>query len=74
VAVAGLKDVQLVGSNPLPTNLQYLKDKQGTVELGADLNTLAWTAVDTAARLMIGQKLQRTWSRAMLWCTSSSVT
>jgi ribose transport system substrate-binding protein len=56
--VAGLKDVQIVGANPLPTNLQYLKDKQGAVELGADLNTLAWTAVDTAARLIVGQKLQ----------------
>jgi ribose transport system substrate-binding protein len=56
--VAGLTDVQIVGANPLPTNLQYLKDKQSTVELGADLNTLAWTAMDTAARLIIGQKLQ----------------
>jgi ribose transport system substrate-binding protein len=57
--VAGLKDVQIVGANPLPTNLQYLKDKQSTVELGADLNTLAWTAMDTAARLIVGQKLQQ---------------
>ncbi|GAA1712782.1 hypothetical protein GCM10009745_71270 [Kribbella yunnanensis] len=56
--VAGLKDVQIVGANPLPTNLQYLKDKQSTVELGADLKTLAWTAMDTAARLIVGQKLQ----------------
>jgi ribose transport system substrate-binding protein len=57
--VAGLGDVQIVGGNPVPTNLQYLKDKQETVELGADLNTLAWTAIDTAARLIIGQKLQQ---------------
>lgn len=56
--VAGMDDVEIVGANPLPTNLQYLKDGQSTVELGADLNTLAWTAVDTAARLIIGQKLQ----------------
>jgi ribose transport system substrate-binding protein len=56
--VAGLKDLQIVGANPLPTNLQYLKDKQSTVELGADLNVLAWTAIDTAARLIVGQDLQ----------------
>ncbi|WP_432824946.1 sugar ABC transporter substrate-binding protein [Dactylosporangium sp. CA-092794] len=53
--VAGLENIQIVGANPLPTNLQYLKDKQSTVELGADLNTLAWTAMDTAARLITKQ-------------------
>ncbi|URN05321.1 substrate-binding domain-containing protein [Actinomadura madurae] len=57
--VANLQNTQIVGANPLPTNLQYLKDKQTTVELGADLNTLAWTAIDTAARLIIKQKLQQ---------------
>jgi ribose transport system substrate-binding protein len=57
--VAGLDHVEIVGANPVPTNLQYLKDKQETVELGADLNTLAWTAIDTAARLITGQKLQQ---------------
>ncbi|MBL0885921.1 sugar ABC transporter substrate-binding protein [Myceligenerans indicum] len=56
--VAGMDDIEIVGANPLPTNLQYLKDGQSTVELGADLNTLAWTAVDTAARLVNGQDLQ----------------
>lgn len=57
--VAGLTDIKIVGANPVPTNLQYLKDGQSTVELGADLNTLAWTAVDTAARLIVGQQPQR---------------
>lgn len=57
--VAGLDDVQIVGANPVPTNLQYLKDKQETVELGVDLNALAWTAIDTAGRLITGQKLQQ---------------
>jgi len=57
--VAGLTDIKIVGANPVPTNLQYLKDKQATVELGADLNTLAWTAIDTAARLIVGQKPQQ---------------
>ncbi|WP_306214519.1 sugar ABC transporter substrate-binding protein [Actinoplanes sp. RD1] len=57
--VAGLEKTQIVGANPLPTNLQYLKDKQATVELGADLNTLAWTAVDTAARLITKQQPQQ---------------
>lgn len=57
--VAGLDDIQIVGGNPVPTNLQYLKDEQETVELGADLNTLAWTAIDTAARLIVGQELQQ---------------
>lgn len=57
--VAGLTKVKIVGANPVPTNLQYLKDKQSTVELGADLSTLAWTAIDTAARLIIGQKPQQ---------------
>jgi ribose transport system substrate-binding protein len=56
--VAGMDDVQIVGANPLPTNLQYLKDGQSTVEVGTDLNTLVWTAMDTAARLIIGQDLQ----------------
>ncbi|GAB2480300.1 sugar ABC transporter substrate-binding protein [Nocardiopsis aegyptia] len=58
LAVAGMDDIEIVGANPLPTNLQYLKDGQSTVELGTDLNTLAWTAVDTAARLIIGQEPQ----------------
>ncbi|AGZ40899.1 sugar ABC transporter substrate-binding protein [Actinoplanes friuliensis] len=57
--VAGLEKIQIVGANPLPTNLQYLKDKQATVELGADLNTLAWTAIDTAARLITKQQPQQ---------------
>jgi ribose transport system substrate-binding protein len=57
LTIAGLQSTPIVGANPLPTNLQYLKDGQEAVEIGSDANVLAWTAVDTAARLIIGQKL-----------------
>lgn len=56
--LAGLEDIQIVGGNPLPTNLQYLKNGESDVEVAADLNTLAWTAIDTVARLTTGQDVE----------------
>lgn len=57
LTIAHLSSIPIVGANPLPTNLQYLQDGQEAVEIGSDTNVLAWTAVDTAARLILGQKL-----------------
>lgn len=56
---AGLK-VNMVGANGIPATYQYLKSGYETVDLSADLPVLAWTAVDSAARLIEKQPLDST--------------
>jgi len=53
---AGVK-VTTVGYAPTPVNLQDIKDGKLTAGLAVDFPLSAWTAVDVAARLIIGEPL-----------------
>ena len=49
------KTVAVVGTGATPTNLQYLKDGQQTVDLAVDFPIVNWTLVDSVARAVVGQ-------------------
>jgi len=49
------KKVAVVASGATPTNLQYLRDGQQTVDLAVDFPIVSWTLVDAAARGVLEQ-------------------
>jgi ribose transport system substrate-binding protein len=53
---AGVK-VTTIGYAPTPVNLQDIKDGKLTAGLAVDFPLSAWTAVDVAARLILGEPL-----------------
>jgi ribose transport system substrate-binding protein len=58
LAAAGLtKDIQIVSNSGGPTNFQYIKNGQQTMDLAMDLAVQAWIGADAAARLATGQEI-----------------
>lgn len=51
---AGLSGITTVGRGPTPGNLQDIKDGGLTAGLAIDTPVSTWTAVDAAARLVVG--------------------
>jgi ribose transport system substrate-binding protein len=54
---AGLSDITTVGTGGGPTNLEYVKDGQQTVDLALDLPVLSWTLVDAVSRPIVGEQV-----------------
>ncbi|WP_159033513.1 sugar ABC transporter substrate-binding protein [Streptomyces malaysiensis] len=52
---AGLS-VEVIANSPDPLSLQYIKDGDFSAGLGSDLPVIAWTLMDSLARLSTGQK------------------
>ncbi|WP_134765176.1 substrate-binding domain-containing protein [Nocardioides sp. 1609] len=54
---AGSIDIPYIGFGPTPSNLQDIENGDQAAGLGLDYPVLAWTMVDEAARLAIGDPL-----------------
>lgn len=50
-------EIETIGNDSTPTNLQYMKEGKETVGFASDIGVVAWGMVDQAARGIIGQKL-----------------
>ena len=52
-------DIKTLQVAPSPPELEYLKEGKLSAGIAADVNVLAWTMMDSAARLIAGQELSK---------------
>jgi len=57
LAAGGMNDVKVISNSGGPTNFQYIKNGQQTMDLAMDLGVQAWLGADAAARLATGQAI-----------------